>query len=215
MAADFDLVPSSYRRRRWLRRALVRFGVGYLLVGVALGGAKAALTMRIDAESSEIERLRADKNSVLAQRAAVDELDERRAALETRLRALETLRGGPPVGQVFDAIDRALGADVWFIDWRFLRAGEFVDVEPKTVNRGYMVLVPAGESTDEARGWRLSTHMEIKAQALTHSALAEFVQRLYAEPIVAEVRLLNTRSRRYTTREVVDFELAVLVGGRT
>ena len=56
-------------------------------------------------------------------------------------------------------------------------------------------------------GNTLQTKIEIKGQALNHSALAAFVNRLNNEPIFNGVTIVNTQLRKYTKTEVVDFTL--------
>jgi 16S rRNA G527 N7-methylase RsmG len=53
--------------------------------------------------------------------------------------------------------------------------------------------------------------MEIRAQAADHSALASFVRELVEQPEVEDVKVVNTRVHRYTSAQVVSFELAVVI----
>lgn len=209
---DIDLIPQSYRRKLIMRRFLRSFGVLYACVLITLVTAKCLLSFNIDAEASEIQRLEADKNSVLQKKAYVEQLEREAKQLGKRVQVLENLRGGPPVRDVFLAIDAALQGQVWFLDWKFLRAGEFVELKPQAVDTGYFIIVPEGDDGDGGeRAWQMHTHMEIKAQALSHTALAEFVQRLTTQRYIADVKVLNTRSRRDASNDLVDFELAVVV----
>ncbi len=61
------------------------------------------------------------------------------------------------------------------------------------------------------KAWWVQAHMEIKAQAINHSALAEFVERLSAQPAVKDIKVLSTRAHRHASVQAVDFELAVIV----
>jgi hypothetical protein len=53
--------------------------------------------------------------------------------------------------------------------------------------------------------------MEIRGQAVDHSALARFVDRLIDEPRIEQVRIVKTRMQTYAAARVLDFELAVVV----
>lgn len=210
--AEIDLIPEDYRQalqiRRWLKTFAAAYGLGVLCIVLA----KTLLSFSIGAEASEIERLKANKTAVLNQRAQLDALQAEESVLEKRLAVLNKLRGGPPVRQVFLDIDRAVDGKVWFLDWEFMRAGEFVQVKPRTVQRGYFIVVPAEEQgATQDRAWQMQTHMRIKAQATDHSSLADFVRRLGQQSIIEDIKVLNTRLRSYASTQVVDFELAVIV----
>ena len=208
---DIDLIPSSYRRARGVRTTAIRFGVAYGILAAILIAAKLGLSFGIDARASELERLRADKDSVLQKLTSIDALEGEHKALNRQLALLERLRGGPATRAVFTAMDAALAGDVWFTGWTFMREGEFVETEPTAVETGYFLILPEGGPTDRARAWRMKTHMEIEASALDHSALARFVARLAGQPIIGDVKVLNTRSRREAATSVVDFEIAVVL----
>ena len=211
--ADIDLIPESYRRERRTKRWLKQFGVMYGVLLICIVSAKVFLHLGIKEQRLEIERLRTDKQSVLEQKARLEELHGERSRLEKRLAVLERLRGGPASKQVFLGIDGALNGKVWFVDWSFKRAGEFVEPKASTVNTGYFIIVPEGQNDTSARAWQMRTHMEIKAQALDHSALADFVERLGRQRVIEDVKVLNTRSQRKNAMSVVDFKLAVVVRG--
>jgi len=209
--SELDLVPASWRERRRTRRALVRFGLAYGVALALLGALTAALGIRIEAEAAELDRLRGDQLAAVSERARLEQMEQRQQALTRTLRTLDKLGGSADLGRVFAAVDGSLSAEVWFRDWVFMRAGEFVDVEERAVETGYLILVPEQTAGERKRAWRLRTHMEIRGQALTHSALADFVRRLSAQPAVKEVTIVDTRSQRVQAVEVVDFELAVVI----
>ncbi len=210
--AEIDLVPLSYRRLRRTKRWLKLFAGMYGAVLVCLIVAKALLAFGVTVRTAELEELDADRALVAERKATLEELRATREVLEQKARALEALRSGAEPRAIFVAVDRALDNQVWFLNWTFRRAGEFVAADPRTVNTGYFITVPAGERTSETRTWQMATHMEIRAQASDHSALAEFVQRLNAQPVIEEVKVLNTRMHAYESLQVVDFTLAVVIG---
>ena len=209
--ADIDLVPLSYRRLRRTKRWLKLFGVAYGAVLVCLIASKALLAYGITVRTAELEELDADRALVAERKATLEELQAKRDVLKRKAQALEALRSGTEPRAIFVAVDKALNNQVWFLDWTFRRAGEFVAAEPRTVNTGYFITVPAGEHGSEAQAWQMAAHMEIRAQASDHSALAEFVRRLNKQSVIEEVKILNTRVHAYESIQVVDFTLAVVI----
>jgi len=208
---EIDLIPENYRQRLRVRVWLRNFAIVYIATVIGLVVAKVLLSHGISNESVAIQKLKVDKAAVLAHKAKLDELRAEQSKLEDRLSVLTKLRRGPPVIDIFETIDSALDKRVWFLSWKFLRAGEFVEVKPQAVKTGYFIVLPDGEPRKERKAWRVQAHMEIKAQAINHSALAEFVERLSAQPAVKDIKVLNTRAHRRASVQAVDFELAVIV----
>ncbi len=209
--AEFDLIPESYRQRLRLRRWSINFALGYTCVIVIVVAAKVLLSHNITVEAAAIDKLKVDKAAVLAHKARLDYLRSERSQLDERLDVLTKLRRGPLAEDIFVTIDRALGESIWFMDCKFLHAGEFVEVKPRAVNTGYFVVVPEGEQREERKAWRVQAHMEIRGQAVDHSALASFVERLSGESVIRDVKVLKTGTSRYQSTQVVDFELAVIL----
>ncbi len=209
--SEFDLVPTAYRRGLWVRRWLTRLGV--VLVGIVLVVAttKALLVYGTRTYTQEVEELRRARQVVLDQRARMEQLQSQKADLEYRLGVLSRLRGGFEAKQMFVVIDRALDEHVWFLDWTFVREGELLDQKPEAVETGYFIVVPSKDRKEPERAWRMRAHMEIRAQARDHSALARFVRGLVGQREIEDVRVLSTRVRREASAEVVDFELAVVL----
>ena len=212
--SDVDLVPGHYRRLQRLRATLRRSGIVAVLVLVCIGVAKAGLVHGIQIKQRELGQLRTAKTGLLSQKAQVKGLELEKSDLERQLALLDGLRGGPAAKQTLLAVDRALNGNVWFLSWSFRRTGELVEEAPETVNTGYFIVVPAQSSDEPERAWRLRSHMEIRAQAANHSALATFVRELVEQPEVEEVKVVNTRVHRYTSAQVVSFELAVVIRSR-
>lgn len=212
---EIDLVPGEYRRFLALRSWLRSFAMIYLSVIVSLGVAKAALAYGIRAKDRAIEQLEAARAVEQSQQLRLGELREQRSVAARRLMILSGLRGGIAAKDMFLIVDRATGGNVWFLDWKFRRAGELVENDPEAVQTGYFIVVPMEQRDEREKAWLMRTHMEIRAQAFDHSTLAHFVRRLVEQPEIEEVRVLNTRTRQYTSAEVVDFELAVVVKTQT
>jgi hypothetical protein len=160
----------------------------------------------------ELAELQATEAMLAQQRVRLAELERERGDAQKRLSILDGLRGGTSSEALFFTVDDAFLRGIWFLDWTFKRAGEIVENDGKAVQTGYFVVVPLDEPNQPNRAWRMDTHMEIRGQATDHSTLAQFVSRLLDQPRIEQVRVVNTRVRAFAAIEVVDFELAVVVG---
>ena len=113
---------------------------------------------------------------------------------------------------MFVTIDRALkDHDVWFTRWQFQRAGVLVGKEQVGVSTGYFIIVPEGERNNDEGTWQVETRMMIQGQAVDHAALSEFVDGLFAQPEIVDVRVQRTLLRPYPSTNVVDFDLAIVL----
>jgi len=210
--AELDLVPGRYRHLLDLQRTLRRFGIAFLAAMVALAVVKSSLAYGVHDMQAEIDRIDAARILEQAVRAELETLRGLHGQAERRVRIVSGLRGGVSARDMFRVVEEAGGGPVWFLDWKFRRAGEVVDHEPRAVKTGYFLVVPLESDEGETeKAWRLETHMEIRGRALDHSALASFVRGLLGRSQIENVRVLRTGTRTYTDREVVDFELAVVV----
>ena len=208
---DFDLIPSAYRQRLRVRAGVRAVGISIVLLVALLGIGRTSLNRMLDGREQQVARLRAQKGDVLHQKARLESLQAEKVDLLRRQAILSGLRGGVEARRMFLVVDQALDGNVWFLSWTFRRAGELVEQEPETVDTGYFIVVPSRAKDEPQKAWRLEVHMEIHARALDHATLAEFVRRLVEQPEVRDVRILQTRVHDYTARQVVDFELAVIV----
>ena len=208
---DFNLIPASYRRRRRVKRWLLAFAGFYVLVVLAIGTGKVAISDFIESARSEIDLLKGDTQEVLSRKRELREMRDRESELEHRLIVLDRLIDGPRITRLFQAIDRSLDERIWFVDWKFVRAGELVDVPEKTVERGYFIVVSEPSTTGLQQAWKILTHMEISARAVDHSALAEFVRRLGVQPEVDGVQVVATQTEQFDGQNVIGFRLAVLL----
>jgi len=210
--AELDLVPSEYRRALWLRRWLRTLAVVEVALLLGLLTARVAVDAAASSRRRAIEEIHTAEQRVQAQRGQLEQLRGQQQVAERHLAILSGLRGGLSSDAVFLAVDRSFQDGIWFLDWTFRRAGQLVDDDPKAVQTGYFLVVPLEqEGHDAKRAWRLETHMEIRGQALDHTTLARFVDRLLDEPRIEAVRIVNTQSRAAAAVPVLDFELAVLV----
>ncbi len=209
--SEIDLVPLNYRHSIRLRAWLRGFVVVYAALLLSMVAAKAGLSWTLGAKYREVEELQAAEEMVRDQEAQLAQIRRDTNDARRRLSILSGLRGGISTKELFLAMDAALDHSVWFLDWTFRRAGEFADSDPKAVQTGYFLVIPIEVENEQARAWRLETHMEIQGQARNHSTLASFVGRLLDQPRIAQVRIVKTRVRQIAAAEVVDFELAIIV----
>jgi hypothetical protein len=136
-------------------------------------------------------------------------LNSKKTNFERQLSLLTGLRSGAAAPAMFRTIDNALaGNEVWFLDWGFQRAGHAVEKKPETVNTGYFIVVTDDDGSGE-EAWMIETHMTIKGQAKDHAALSRFVRKLFEQPEIQDVRILNTS--RLSDERIVNFDLAVTV----
>ena len=213
MHPEIDLVPLRYRERLRLRRWLTVIAIALGIAVLGIAASKGALLVLIRVEETKLAGLQDAQSEAARQKVRLEELRSKDRELTQQLALLEGLRGATPARRMFHAIDRSLDGSVWFRNWQFRRAGEFVESKPEGRVAGYFVVVPAASQDEPERAWRLETHMEIQAQATDHSALAAFVRRLVAQPEIEDVRILSTRVRDQNVH-AVEFELAVVVRNR-
>jgi len=210
--SDIDLIPSDYRFQQWQRRTLKLLGTGCgaIVASTVLGaGALGHATASIQRQVTELE---AQREVTGQQRSELEALSGRQAEFEQQLTLLEGLRSGAAADTMFLTIDRALADHtVWFTRWQFQRAGVLVGEEQAGVQTGYFIVVPEGARDDDGDAWQVETRMMIQGQALDHAALSQFVDGLFAQPEIVDVRVQRTSLRGYTQRSVVDFDLAIVL----
>jgi len=211
---DIDLIPASYREslrvQGWARYMLIT--VSFVLV-MSIAG-YFTLDYMNKSLSAEISDLQSEQQISELQRGVLTNLGEEKTRFINQLSFLTGLRSGTAAPEMFMTVDRALeNKEVWFLDWEFRRAGTAVEKDEKTSSNGYFIIIPATNGEKTAETWKIETHMTIKGQAKDHSALSRFVRKLFNQPEIQNVRILNT-SRRAKAR-VVNFDLAVTVNSRS
>ena len=210
---DIDLIPADYRNRIWLQGRAREVGMVVILVVVALLLILAALHYQSGKAGSRITELQAQQAITAQQREELARLDGSRVELESRLELLDGLRSGAAASAMFETIDHAMVEnDVWFQGWEFNRAGSVVERRPEATSNGYFIVMPATNGNESNEAWKIETHMKIRGQAKDHSALSGFVRRLYQQPEIQDVRILNTAVA--ANSRFVDFNLAITVNGQ-
>jgi hypothetical protein len=210
--SDIDLIPQAYRTRRWQARWMKH--AAWLMTGLtgALVLTWTVLGVAIDNTREDVETLQNKLSFTTQQQADIQRLGAEKTELERQFRLLSNLRSGAAAGDMFVTVDNALTSDdVWFRNWKFERAGIMVGDEVETVNTGYFVVVPDGADQLDPDELRILTNMEIRGQALDHSALSSFVRRLFVQPGIDDIRIRRTSLSDRNRTDTVDFELAVIL----
>ncbi len=209
---EIDLVPASYRRQRKQLRFVK------ILAGVVVGLLATTATARmwlghaVNTVEQDIARLQAQQTITTRERDELAALGAEQKNLQDQLHLLRGLRSGTAATNLFLIIDEALVEDeLWFRHWDFRRAG-VTDATGQAVETGYFLVVPDdGQETEE---WQVETHMTITGQSQDHATLSEFVTRLLSRPEIEDVRIRRTELHRYDARNLVDFDLAVVINSR-
>lgn len=215
--ADIDLIPSGYRYWIWQLSLLKKFALGLLVVVAILLG----LSLYWGSEAKKLNVSMAALQNKMAitqsQREKLERLVSQKTELERQWKLLDGLRGGITVENVLAIIDSALYQnEVWFLDWRFNRAGYAVEESEETVETGYFVVVPktGANNQGEPETWKIHTRISINGQAKDHAAFSGFVQRLISRPEISEVKVEKTILRHRNKAKIVDFNIVVVVNNQ-
>ncbi len=212
MTAEIDLVPNDYRTYHAKVRIITRFASILVPLLLVSGFAYAALRYQTWDIEHEVEALQQKTFVSSQQRDQITHLRKVADDFQRQLTMLGRLRSGGQALDMFTTIDRAIvPGDVWFRTWTFRRAGFVTEGDVNEVSRGYFVVIPANSESSSSEPWQIETHMEIKGHARDHSTLSTFVQKLFDQPQIQDVRVVNTARRRYENLSVVDFDLRIVV----
>ena len=208
--AEIDLIPSDYRNRvvifDWLRRLIVALVV-FMLLGVVIYVVLEVANKRL---GEDVESLQNRQKSIVLDRDALREISEKRDHFQRQWEMLKNLRDSKAAEKMFVIVDRAISAgDVWFLSWEFQRSDTFVEFLPDSPGEDYFVVLSGNKDDGTGEALQINTHMTIKGQASDHSALSKFVRRLYEQPEVKDVRILNTSLMN--AAKVVNFDMIVTV----
>lgn len=212
ITAEIDLIPSDYRAHLARVGALRRFALillSLLLIGGLAYTALRHQTLQMEREVGALERRTLITDQ---QRQQIARLRDVAKDFQHQLAMLGRLRSGGQAQDMFTIIDRAISpGDVWFRMWTFRRAGFVIEGDSNQVNRGYLAVIPADGGASSSKPWQVETHMSIKGQARDHSTLSNFVQNLFNQAQIQDVRVINTARSRYKDTSVVDFDLRIVL----
>lgn len=204
---EMDLIPGDYRQNLIRKHRTRHFVVACVLLLVGIGLARGLLTYLIWRENVQVVRLEQQDNILQQQEARTASYRQQKQVTEQQLAALDELRGRDRVANFLKAIDHAYSDGIWFDSVHFMRQSKSgaLDNLPGATNANITV-VPEDTRQDS------DLTVDILGHAINHSLLAEFMRELGAQPGIADLRLIDTGLRSYTTTQVVDFNLALQMG---
>lgn len=208
--AEIDLVPTDYRNRvmiyGWGRRLFVSFTM-FTLFSVVIYVVLEVGNRRL-VENVALENIR--QQSVMQGRDALREISEKRDLYQHQWELLRYLRNGTAAARMFVIIDRAIpSGEIWFLNWDYKNSGAIAKIQPESAGNSYLIPLTNSRGQDAGEVWEINTRMTIKGQASDHSAVSRFVRRLYEQPEVNDVRILNIS--RQISAGVVNFDMVVTV----
>ena len=209
---DIDLIPAEYRQARWLSLWLKQLGISAVVLIAFCLVLYVGVSRQVESLQAEATVLEQQQAITAQQRTALEDLHLRKTLAGKQLKLLNGLRSGAPARSVFNVIDRALAdSDVWFLNWQFRRAGMTVPESVAGTETGYFIMVDEDAAANSSNTWQVETHMTITGQALDHEALSQFVNGLYAQNSVVDVKVQRTELNKRNRRDVVQFDLAVVL----
>ena len=203
---EFNLIPEEFTQRLRLRDVLLRYGLALGILLAVCGGSSLYAQRFVADARAEIDALRAEQALTQREQERLSQLQKRKELLANDFLLLQSLSAGEPMPRLVAAIESAVPeGTVWFNSMQFRRAGIRAKDDPVTRQPSYFIM--ATEVTDFPKEWESMTHMTIHGEAQDHAALSNFVQRLFAQPMIDDVRV--QRSSR--GEDGVTFHLAVVV----
>jgi cell division protein FtsB/predicted nuclease of predicted toxin-antitoxin system len=207
--SDMDLVPGEFRRSLALRGNLRRFFWGAVLLVVLVATARAALGYLTWRERTQVVSLEQQQLAFSQTENQTESLRQQRLVTQQQLATLDKLQGSELVERFLWSIDDAYVEHIWLDAIQFKRrenTGAPTGASPEATQA-------APQGTANANDLNVLHDAQITGHAATHSDLATFMQSLGAQPAVADLRLINTATRSYTSVQVIDFRLALQVRG--
>ena len=212
---EIDMIPASYRERLKIQQCCQLFIVALVVVIVLTIFFRLSLNRNNTIIRNTITTLERNKSFNLQQQVIYNELLNVERKVKKNLEILNGLRGGVPVRQTLEVIDRVLNENIWFLHWSFKRAGEIVNVQQESIQAGYFIINPQENShIGKQQTWRLDMHMEIKGQAMDHSSLSLFVQNLLKQSEINDVKIVNTQKAHYINTQVVEFNIVIVINNQ-
>jgi cell division protein FtsB len=207
---DIDLIPRDFRTGISLQRQLRRFIVACIVVLAGVAVARLSLGYLIWREKAMVVRIEQQQLVLEHNQAKTEQLRQQRQVTEQQLAALDKLRGRDRVALFLGALDQAYNEHIWLDSVHFLRrsgTGALANA-PGAANAG-LIVVP--EAAGSQATLSVMHGADLYGHAINHSELAQFMQLLGAQPVVADLRLLSTATRSYTDTQVIDFNLSLQV----
>ncbi|MEZ5595579.1 MAG: hypothetical protein R3E84_04175 [Pseudomonadales bacterium] len=206
--SEFNLIPPEYFARARQRRLMLLSACGgvllVLLCGVGIGASGYLLSQR----DAELQTLRQQKALSELQQQRLTWLQEQKQKLQAEQRLLASLSGGRPVGEALAIVEAAAAPNgVRFESLAVRRAGiraEGADVRPPLAFTG------SGAIMEFPASWDSLTQMTLQGEAKDHAALSGFVQALFREKGIEDVKI----QRSGQVEKGVVFTLAIVFATR-
>lgn len=210
---NINLIPNNYRQDIGLKKLVRQFIIACIVVIAGVALAKALLSYLIWRENVQVVQLEQLEQQSQETKIKTEEYRHQKQVTEQQLASLNTLRGGDRVLHLLQAIDQAHTEGVWFDSLHFMRLGNeaFTENVPSTDNAGTNAAANAPVTTQIVE---VNNGVEIVGHALSHSVLAEFMRNLGDATSIADLRLIDTGTRNYTSVQVIDFNLALEISNK-
>lgn len=201
---DMDLIPDEFRRELARQRHRSRFMWASLILVGFLVVARATIGYMTWRDQTQVIALQQRQQALSQSQTEADSLRQQRLITQQQLAALNQLKGRDQVSQFMHSIDDAYLEHIWLDSVRFQRREG--TGTPATAEG---VPAIARDSAVDTGDLAVLHDAEMTGHASSHSELANFMQRLGAQPAVLNLRLINTETRSYTGVQVIDFRLAL------
>lgn len=204
--SDFNLIPEEYfaglRRRRLMLMAVSAGIAVVMLIGGSIGAANYVLAER----ENELQMLREQKALSVQQQQQLTVLQQEKSRLESDLRLLSSLQSGAPVTVIIEAVEKAAEpSGVHFDSWSFMRSGIRAGDDTEARPPSYYALSMADQGFPAT--WESLAQMALEGRAKDHAALSTFVQKLFEQPDIEDVRIQKSSQ----TESGVEFHLAIVI----
>ena len=204
--SEFNLVPQEFFLREKKRTAIWIAGAVISVVLALVMLSFVFVEAFVAAQEGEVAELREQKALSMAERDRLAFLQRRKETLQADKLLLSSLRAGSTMPELVQAIEAARpDEEVRFESWHFRRAGIRTDAESEARPPSYYFV--AAQPNQFPKVWDSLTHMTINGEAKDHAALSRFVQRLFGQPNIDDVRI----QRSSQSASGVAFILAVVV----
>jgi hypothetical protein len=204
---DMDLVPGEFRRGLTLRRNLRHFMWALVLLLGILVATRATLGYLIWREKAQVVSLEQQQQVISKTQTEAESLRQQRLVTEQQLATLDLLQGNDLVQYFLQSIDEAYTEHIWLDSVHFQRRE---NTGPPAIG----ATAGAAEDQTASTAVDLLHDAELVGHASNHSYLATFMQQLGGQPVVADLRLINTATRTYASAQVIDFKLALQIRGK-
>ncbi len=205
---EIDLIPTEYRLKAQQRRVILVSIASLACVMIIVFAAFFTIKyMNLQGEQ-QINELQKRKAISAQQNQILNQLLANEEELLKQQRYLQKLTQGVAVSQLFETVDHVfLENKLWFSEWRFQLAG-IEDEPPPTRNQSGLIIV----ANQNDRSLANNTNMVIRGQSIDHASVAEFARQLMLQPLIHDVRIIQTQPKTYNKARVIEFDLAIMIG---